>query len=376
VQRHVDLLGTPQSISDTGPSPSLPPYQEMVAILEDFLRNFNSVVPLFHGQTVRILVRDFFHSPPGRQSPVAFAAIHVILGLSHRHTVTRRGPAGQAADHLRTAQSVVTEVILGETHLLNIQVLLAMVILLRGSRDQQTPLILVASAMRLAHKLGLHDRAASQLWDPASAAERSNVFWIAYILDKDISMAMKQPAVQLDDDIDLDLPSENMLEDNTGALISSPGAIVTTDGLLRLDYFRARIQLATIEGGVYDYLYSTRAQKRNAAERAHALDSVARALEAWKTSLPTDFNDVSVMRRIAPEALHFVMGLHATAFQCATLINHAHAWNPKWVSDVRSTALNGTALLLPPSWRDVVHDARKLISFFHALPEMDPANFW
>ncbi|KPI45732.1 uncharacterized protein AB675_857 [Cyphellophora attinorum] len=348
----------------------------MIVILEGFLRDFNSVLPLFNPQTVRRLVTDFYRSLPGRQDPVVFAAMNVVLGLSHRHAVNGKSHAGDAAEYLRRAQSVVTEVILGETHLLNIQVLLGMVILLRGSRDDQTLLILVATAMRLAHKLGLHDRATSQLLDSASAAERANVFWIAYVLDKHISMAMKQPSVQLDDDIDLDLPSDYMLEHTPEALTVGSGAITSTDELLKPDYFRARIQLASIEGGVYDYLYSTRAQKRNAEERAHALDSVARALKAWKASMATDFGDASVVRRTSPETLHFVTELHATAFQCATLINHAHAWNPKWVTDIRTTALNGTALLLPPSWQEVVFEARKLMDLFHALPEMEPANFW
>ena len=140
--------------------------------------------------------------------------------------------------------------------------------------------------MRLAHKLGLHSRASSAHLDAVLARQRARVFWLAYILDKDLSMRSKQPSIQLDDDIDLDLPSpkfaaadERQMGDDDDAVGIGAGIITTADGAAKMNYFVTRIQLAVVEGGVYDYLYSTRSQKRSPEERSRALESVASALE-------------------------------------------------------------------------------------------------
>lgn len=158
-------------------------------------------------------------------------------------------------EYLNKAQSIISTVILGEICLLNIQTLMGMVMVLQTVCGPTLSLILISTTMCLVHKLGLHNCAASVHLDLVQRRQHACVFWIAYILDKDLSLRAKLPSVQLDDDVDVDLPSLLLVstedDDNTA------GIVVTADRKARMNYFWACIQLANIEGFIYRYLYST-----------------------------------------------------------------------------------------------------------------------
>ncbi|KAK5097404.1 hypothetical protein LTR70_007605 [Exophiala xenobiotica] len=143
-------------------------------------------------------------------------------------------------------------------------------------------------------------------------------------------MRQQQPSIQRDDDIDHILPLAEVDSFQSGSTGIHSGQSTTADGAVTMNYFLARIQLAVIEGGVYDYLYSTRSQKRTPDDRAKALDSVACALEQWKASVPPEFSAATASQTVPLHLLPFISFLHSTSFMCAALINQAHAWNAKW----------------------------------------------
>ena len=152
--------------------------------------------------------------------------------------------------------------------------------------------------------------------------------------------------------------------------------MTTADGAVKMNYFTARIQLAAVEGAVYDYIYSTRSRKRSAEERAHALQSVASALEQWKASIPSEFTASAGSRRVALTMLRFLRALHSTSLTCTTLIYQAHAWDVEWVASVRRYGSQGIQPLLPPKWDVLVGEARDFLVVFGALGEFDRWNFW
>jgi hypothetical protein len=302
--------------------------------------------------------------------------VNVVLALTHRHVLHGKSDSAVSAYYLNCAQSMVPAIVEAETQLLNIQVLVGIAILLQASPDQQPALILTAIIFRLIHKIGLHSRASFVDLEPAEAQQRSLVFWIAYILDKDLSMRQKQPSIQRDDDIGHSLPllDTGHFSDTSSNLL--PGHNSTADDVVTRSYLLARVQLAIVEGGVYDYLYSTRSQMRTPEERSNALESVAFALEQWRGSLPPEFEVGTAVESVSPDLLPFIGVLHSTKFTCTTLINQAHAWNAQWVGSLQSSARLGTSPVMPPSWNLLVEEARNLAILLQAMPELDPANFW
>ncbi|KAJ3546382.1 hypothetical protein NM208_g2025 [Fusarium decemcellulare] len=350
-------------------SMALPPLQQALPMVHSFLNNFNSVLPLFHADTLLGLVGECYALSPPQRDPVVWAAINVVLALAtfseqappigNRSTIKPR--TVQTTEYLNKAQSVLSTVMLGEVGLLNIQTLVGMVMVLQSSHDNTPALILISATMRLAHKMGLHNRSASSHLDPVEREQRANVFWLAYILDKDLSLRAHQPSVQLDDDIDLNLPSSSQTHPERQS--STAGVITAGSGNSNMSYFLARVQLANIEGSLYDCLYSTRALNRSPEERSKARDSIVNALEEWQVSIPHEFGAAVVASSTSnnPAHINFFCLLYSTSFQCMTLINRAHAWDQQWISDLRDHGKGTQALQLPSGWESLVHQARDLM---------------
>jgi len=369
-------------------SMTLPPFHQVMPMIHIFLDSFNAVMPLFQPKTLLKLVNDFY-AFPHQGDPVSWAAINVVLALAYKQNLTGNsglsGDEDLAAEHLSNAQSVISAVMLGDTALLNVQVLVAITVLLQASKDLKPSLILIATALRLAHELGLHTRAAAAHLEPDVARQHSHVFWIAYILDKDLSMRARKPSIQNDDDIDVDMPApvaDHYRSLNPGdqpgddADNESVGVVTTLSGNARVNYFLARIRLANIQGGIYDYLYSARAQTRSASKRAFALESLVNALDEWRLSIPPEFGAISAPKTLSPGSLSFFCVLHATSFACTATINQAHAWNEKWVENLRNYYKQSSQLRLPSRWEPLVHDARDFVALFEMVPPRGYSLIW
>ncbi|KAJ4983981.1 fungal specific transcription factor domain-containing protein [Stagonosporopsis vannaccii] len=359
----------------------LPPLEQIMPVIHKYLQEFNPVLPLFHASTLLRMVRDCYSLDPPNRDPVVCAAIYTVLGLVRRHRLGVDHEIPSTATCLRRAESMLSRVVLGEVQLLNIQVLVGMAMLLQASQDLKPALVLIGTTMRLAHRIGLHDRTYSAHLDDAHARQRACVFWLAYILDKNLSMRSKQPSVQNDDDIDLELPSQTVLHDDEDRtkiidVNDASGTITTNDGIVKMNYLTARIHLAVVEGGVYDYIHSTRSRKRSPEERSHALQSIEYALEQWKASIPPEFGAAASLGRVSRSTLRFLGVLHSTSLACTTQINQAHAWNSEWMTSIQTYGRQGIAPILPPRWEVLVDEARDLLALYETLGEIGRSNFW
>ncbi|KAK9323870.1 fungal-specific transcription factor domain-protein [Lipomyces orientalis] len=347
----------------------LPPLEQALPMLGVFLNNLNSLLPLFHADTLLGLVFECYALPPQHRDPVTWAAINVVLALANQYVPAGDSDGGArprtdlTAEYLNKAQSVISTVMLGELRLLNLQTLVGMVMVLQSAHDLTPSLLMISATMRLVHKMGLHNRAASAHLDPVEKRQRARVFWLAYILDKGLSLRAQQPSVQLDDDIDLEFPSPLPDNEDDGG---TAGIVITADGKARMNFFLARVQLANIEGGVYDCLYSTRALNRTPEERSMTRDSIVSALEEWRASIPPEFGAAVVASSTSNNPTHiaFFCILHSSSLACLTLINHAHAWDNQWVGGLRDHGRGAPSLLLPPGWEDLVHQARDFMILF------------
>ncbi|KAF4998692.1 hypothetical protein FGRMN_3018 [Fusarium graminum] len=356
-------------VSNTVTLMKLPPLQQTMHMIGTFLNTFNSVLPLFHPDSLLRLVGETYAFQPRQRDPVAWAAINVVLALACQQV-----PSGKQADlqygagndYLSKAQSVTWSVTVGETRLLNIQTLVGMAMVLQTMPDMTPASIIIAAAMRLVHKMGLHDRRSTAHLDETERTQHARVFWIAYVVDKDLSMRTKQPSIQLDDDIDLDLPALVAAVDNED---SGTGTVVTADGNTQMDYFSARVQLAHIQGSVYDHLFSTRASKRSSDERKMIREGIVSALDEWKASIPADFNTTNVIATTNnnPSMAAFVCNLHTTGLLCLVLNTQSHAWDEQWVIGMRDHSRGTRLLQLPDEWTTMVGQARECMVLYEQL---------
>ncbi|KAF4625928.1 hypothetical protein G7Y89_g12235 [Cudoniella acicularis] len=357
------------------PFMDLPPIQEVLPAVENFLTTFNSFFPLFHPGTLLRTVENWYSYPNQRDSTV-WAAINVVLALAHRQSDPDGTiPSKSIAEYLNNAQSVLTEVMMRETDIINVQVLIGLVILFQGALDLGPPTMLIATALRLAHKLGLHTRKSSENLELSEALQRNRIFWIAYILDRDISMRTRQPPLQLDSDIDLDLPPDE--PDN-----SEEGFVFTANGHSKLNFLRARVQLARIQGSTYYCLYSVRAQNSGPDERAENITHIHQMLDKWISQVPPDFSPRLLSQAGSPGLVRYFCVLYATHLLCRGLVAQAHAWNSQWMGSLqdygkRAAAGEATAPNpLPQCWQTLVNESREFMVLFMSVERKDTAFIW
>lgn len=366
-------MGSGDGLAQVGnavPLMRLPPLQQTMHMVGTFLNTVNSVLPLFHPDSLLRLVGETYALQPRQRDPVAWAAINVVLALACQQIPNGEDPDlqyGLASDYIDKAQSVVWAVTLGDTRLLNIQTLVGMAMVLQTQGADKTPaLVIISAAMRLIHKMGLHDRRYSAHLDVTERTQHARVFWLAYIADKDLSMRTQQPSVQLDDDIDVDIPASTAAIEGGD---SAAGIVTTADGNNTMDYFQARIQLAHIQGSVYDHLYSTRASRRSPEERQATREDITKALDEWKASIPMDFRATSVIAATCnnPSMASFFCILHTTSLFCLVLNTQAHAWDEQWVMSLRDHGRGRKTLQLPGEWTGMVAESRDFMILYEQV---------
>ncbi|KAL1865089.1 hypothetical protein Plec18167_009558 [Paecilomyces lecythidis] len=354
----------------------LPPKDEALSLFRDYFDNFNCMFPLFHEPTFMHLAERQYSRDPYEGSGW-WASINVVLAIAHRLRVMSnlvpQEEDKKAWLYLKNAMGVLTELTMRNTDLLSVQALLGMSLFLQGTPNPQPSFFLVAAAIRLSHSIGLHKRGSGFGLNPVEVEQRKRVFWIAYLLDKDICLRSGRPPVQDDDDMNVELPSEDP-PDNIGN-------IPLSDGKGKFNLFRAMCTFATIESKVYKRLYSTKAAKQSDGELLNTIGELDRELEEWKENIPLDFRpEYEIKASHTPLILHLVV-LHFSYYNCLTTIHRMSVHHGYWTSRLSNYAIQGlNARPLNPrvfsSAVLCVAAARASINLIKYIPQGDFACVW
>jgi hypothetical protein len=354
----------------------LPPKAEALSLLKDYFENFNCMFPLFHQPTFMHLVERQYSSDPYEGSGW-WACLNCALAFAHRlRVMSNLVPAEEdekAWAYLKNAMGVFTELTMRNTDLMSVQALLAMAMFHQGTPNPQPTYILISSAVRLAQSIGLHKKGTGFTLNPIEIEQRKRVFWIAYMLDKDLSLRSGRPPAQDDDDINVDLPDADP-DDNIGN-------IPLADGKGKMNLFRVMCEFAVIESDVYRRLYSTKASKQTDGELLNTIGELDQQLEEWKDRIPIDFRpEHEIKASHTPLILHVVM-LHFTYYNCLTTIHRMSVHRGYWTSRLSNYAIQGlNARPLNPrvfsSAALSTAAARASISLLKYIPQGDLSCVW
>ena len=357
----------------------LPGRQECYALLKDYFENFNCMFPLFHEPTFMHLVDKHYSLDPYEGSGW-WASLNVALAIAHRLRVMSNVVGQEEDDHawgyLKNAMAVMTELTMRNTDLLSVQALLGMALFLQGTPNPQPSFFLVAAAIRLAHSIGLHKRGSGFNLNAVENEQRKRVFWIAYLLDKDICLRSGRPPAQDDDDMNVELPSEDP-PDNVGNI---PLA-TEVDGKQMMNLFRLMCTFAEIQSRVYKQLYSVKASRQSDGELLNTIGDLDAQLEEWKDSIPIDFRpEHEINAAHTPLILHVVV-LHFAYYNCLTTIHRMSVHHGYWTSRLSDYAIQGlNARPLNPrvfmSAALCVNAARTSIGLIRYIPQGDYACVW
>ena len=198
---------------------------------------------------------------------------------------------------------------------------------------------------------------------------------MAYILDRDISVQARVAPIQLDSDIDLDLPPFELGDDLAGF-------IFTANGEASMNFFRARAQLARIQGKVYEYVFSISAQKATHDERASNISHIFHALDDWSDQVPLAFWPSALSQTSSSGLPRYLCMLYAVRLQCRALVSHGCLSDSfhysRWVADVRDygeiiTAGQDVLSQAPMSqgWETLVDESRAYLELFATVMTKD-----
>ena len=358
----------------------LPGRQECFALLKDYFEHFNQMLPLFHEPTFMHLVDRHYSLEPYEGSGW-WASLNVALAIAHRlrvmSNIVSPEEDEQAWGYLKNAMAVMTELTMRNTDLLSVQALLGMALFLQGTPNPQPSFFLVAAAIRLAHSIGLHKRGSGFNLNQVEDEQRKRVFWIAYLLDKDICLRSGRPPAQDDDDMNVELPSE----DPPDKLGNIPLGKDEPSGKKTMNLFRLNCMFAQIQSRVYKQLYSVKASRQSDGDLLNTIGELDAQLEKWKDSIPVDFRpEHEINASHTPLILHVVV-LHFAYYNCLTTIHRMSVHHGYWTSRLSDYAIQGlNARPLNPrvfmSAALCVNAARTSIGLIRYIPQGDYACVW
>ncbi|KAI8964019.1 N-terminal binuclear Zn cluster-containing protein [Daldinia sp. FL1419] len=314
----------------------LPPKPEALSLLKDYFDNFNCMFPLFHQPTFMHLVERQYSNDP-YQGSGWWASLNVALAIAHRLRVMSNLVPQEEDDkswaYMKNAMGVFSELTMRNTDLLSVQALLGMASFMQGTPNPQPSFLLVAAAIRLSHSIGLHKRGSGFNLNPVEIEQRKRVFWIAYMLDKDLCLRSGRPPAQDDDDMNVELPDADPVD--------NIGNIPLADGKGKMNLFRAMCELTVIESQVYKRLYSTKATKLSDGELLQTIGELDKQLETWKDNIPIDFRpEHEIKASHTPLIVHVVM-LHFSYYNALTTIHRMSVHHGYWTSRLSNYAIQG-----------------------------------
>ncbi|KAM6483594.1 hypothetical protein HDV62DRAFT_358932 [Trichoderma sp. SZMC 28011] len=358
---------------------NLPPLPDILPIVDGYFLSTNRLLPLFDQTNFMQMLRCWYSTLDNRDS-ATWAAINVVLALGlllQPHIDAGGGLT--VATLVKNAQSVLDEIVTREEDILSAQIVLGLCILFQESPDPQPASVLVATAVTLVHRLRLYSRSGQENLSQADARQRDRLFWIAYVLDKSISLRAQQPPLLSDAWTDIDLPEVDPID---GA-----GVVYSLQGTSKINFFRVRVQLGIIQGKVYDWLYSVTADKLLSSAKEQFVQSIECTLHQWEESLPREFMPDSIFGSAPPGTVQHLASLHWTYLHTSALIHRAHSHNQKWIQIIlqRSAiiidepircAITSPQPSLPGSWSKLVSSSRACMKLWDTMPINNESLIW
>ncbi|KAM0297287.1 hypothetical protein ACHAPM_009820 [Fusarium culmorum] len=151
--------------------------------------------------------------------------------------------------------------------------------------------------MRLAQSLGMH-RSASRhtTLTPVERESRTRTWWVLYFFDRFSASKLGQPITVRDEDIDVEMPSQEGLTKDEMAEFLDPQNLITN------------IKLARIIGNILTHIYGI--PKATNGLYIHQVHGILKQLREWHDELRTDMR---VKERGTPRP---VASLHLAYYQC------------------------------------------------------------
>ncbi|RDW86162.1 fungal specific transcription factor domain-containing protein [Aspergillus mulundensis] len=291
----------------------LPSKEEASSLLYEYLQNFNCLCPLFEQAKLISLINEE-NLDSALRTPSCWASANVVFALGIAFRIKNKSVAHSEHQRswlfIKNAFGTFHDLCLGQPDLWSIQALLGMSIFFLGTMSAEPCCFLTAAAIRMSEQIGLGRLKEDVSLSSEEKEHRRRIFWIAYCLDREISLRFGKPPTQSDEDISIGLPTEPPKD----SVRIAPSTYRYGD----FDAFRAHCQLATIKSQLYKDLYSAAAKDRPLSEIMASVGTLDGMLQSWKEDLPSECqpepHKVSSFTKTSISVMLFY--LHCSYFNC------------------------------------------------------------
>lgn len=208
---------------------------------------------------------------------------------------------------------------------------------------------------------------------------RQGVQW--HLISPDVNLAngnsiclrSGRPPAQDDDDMNVELPSEDPID--------NIGNIPLVDGKGKINLFRLMCTFAVIESKVYKQLYSTKASKQSDGALLNTIGEIDKELEEWKDGIPIDIRPEHEIKAAHPPLVLHIVVLHFAYYSTLQTIHRMSIHHGYWTSRLSEFAIQGlNAKPLNPrvfaSAALCVQAARASIHLIKYVPQGDYSCVW
>ncbi|KAL1635308.1 hypothetical protein SLS56_001731 [Neofusicoccum ribis] len=323
----------------------LPPREEVYAVVDDYFVHSNSMLPLYHRLTfMRNLDRYYSGELYGRSG--WWASLNTVLAVScmlrartPRKALFFEDQEVRAWAYMKNAMSVYSELAMVNVDLFSAQALIGM------SKSYANV-------------------------NPVGMEQRRRIFWIAYTYDKEFGLRSGQPLMQVDDDVDIDLPTEQP-NYPMGCATTNLG-LVPKDG--EFSIFRGKCTLAVIKSKIYQRLYSAQSWRKTKKEISATVAQLTRELDDWKATLPYALHPDHNMGNLPPSFMIFALSMRFAYYHRVTAL-HRRLWAYHQTENNPPDALGSDTSPSDPqlvrSAQSCVQAARQTIQLLQILPEWE-----
>lgn len=292
----------------------LPSKADTTDLIGEFFGKYNKAIPLFNESSfMRLVQRQFSWNLD--ESPSWWASFNVALAFGYMER-DQKSPDGsgdmqKSLGHIKNALNVVVEFFIRTADIFAAQALLSLALFFQRTPNPQPLFMFAAAAMRLSQSMGLH-RANTFGFSPAEVEERRRTFWVAFILDADISVRTGRPSVQDVKEFDVPLPSKRP-QDALG--------IMTIDGV-QINYFHILAEFSLVQRQIHRHLYTATAFRKPGENLAKEITHCKETLLQWSKSFPGQFRPQRDFPSGSHDLLPHVLRLHFAYHCCFAKFYH------------------------------------------------------
>jgi len=150
-----------------------------------------------------------------------------------------------------------------------------------------------------------------------------------------------------------------------------------------VNYFLLRVELASIEGKVYDLLYSTRSKKVSSAERSLRVQKLSRSLDRWLRKIPPRMQFDVISQSLGLVVVNHMAMMYHVYHMSLILVHGIYSYDADWVRKISShskfaitTKSNNTTRSesgppLPHGWAACVNASRSCMRLFQESDQRD-----